>query len=60
LPAALAACKADVSTACALVVGLKESTTPPSRVKGAYRGPVKMLVGLFNAVKVESVPLNSN
>jgi hypothetical protein len=29
LPAVVAACSADVSTACVLVVGLKESTTPP-------------------------------
>jgi len=32
---------------------LKESTTPP------FKYVVKMLVALFNAVKVESVPLNS-
>jgi hypothetical protein len=53
LPAAVAACKADVRAACVLVVGLKESTTPPFDYVG------KMLVALFNAVKVESVPLNS-
>src|SRR6516165_4749943 len=51
LPAAEAACRADVRAACVLVVGLKESTTPP------FGYVVKMLVGMFNAVKVESIPL---
>jgi hypothetical protein len=51
LPAADAACKAEVRAACVLVVGLKESTTPP------FEYVVKMLVALFNVVKVESVPL---
>ena len=54
LPAAVAACRAEVRAAWVLVVGLNESTTPPIVELG------KMLVAMFNVVKVESVPLNSN
>ena len=58
LPAAVAACNAEVSAACVFVVGLKESTTPTFLVKASVKLG-EMLLALFNAVKVESVPLNS-
>ena len=56
LPAELAACNAAVSAAWVLVVGLNESTTPPIMLKEVR----KCLSQMFNAVKVESVPLNFN
>jgi hypothetical protein len=55
-PAAEAACRAEVRAVCALVVGLKESTNCLRSI--LERGVVKMLVLMFNAVKIESVPLN--
>jgi hypothetical protein len=64
LPAAVAACNAAVSAAWVFVVGLNESTTPLFQfLCGADFGQaawIKMLLGFYNAVKVESVPLNFN
>src|SRR5918998_5326062 len=52
LPAIEAACAADEIAACVLVVGLKES------ILNASSALASLLVALFNAEKVERVPLN--